>query len=100
MRNRERNFKGRPTSEIGKVVDQRATFDDEGNVITPPQFKPGHWVVTIGQEPEWSDYLQDMTGETPPRVFFGRERDTYVYKFPSEAAFLALFPEEEEQQEE
>lgn len=78
---------------IGKIIDQPATLDDDGNVISEATFFSGFHVNTDHEITEWEAYR--VYPKNPQRVYWGAE--TYHYRFESEAAFdrahVAVFGE-------
>ena len=78
---------------IGRVVETPATFDDEGNQLTPPVWREGWHVNTPEPVPEWEAYRCDPQPTTPYRVYAGGVQPV-CYKFPDQATFEALLPDE------
>ena len=79
-------------SEIGLIADTHATHDDEGNELTPITYLPGWHVNTLEPVEGWEQYRCHPAVPyriyTPPLV-------TVCYRFPDEATFRALLPDDE-----
>ena len=78
---------------IGQIVDTPATYDEEGNELTPAAYLPGWHVNTLGPIDEWSDY-RIPTPAKPARVYAGGVMPV-CYRFPDRETFEALLPKRE-----
>lgn len=77
-----------PNLDVVGIIYEGGTYDDEGNVITPPTPKPGWHVNTLEPIPEWDPY-RIPTPETPTRVYAGGVIPV-CYRFPDKDTFMAL----------
>lgn len=74
---------------IGRIPDQEATFDSEGNLMTPVIWKEGFHVNFMVDVPEIAQYK--VTSFKHYRVYAGGV-DPVCYRFPDEATFRTFFP--------
>ena len=69
-------------SVIGLIVDQEATWDNEtGNMIAPPTYLPGWFVIMTELYPVFEPY--QIFPENPVRVYAGVE--TIFLEFADQA---------------
>ena len=56
--------------EIGLITDQEATFDEQGNLLTPPTYREGyHFDVMSEKEIDFGD--KEIFPSTPKHTFAG-----------------------------
>lgn len=59
-----------PNLDVVGIIYEGGTYDDEGNVITPPMPKPGWHVNALVIPDDWQEYVIDRPNK-PHRVFAG-----------------------------
>jgi hypothetical protein len=80
---------------IPHIPDAPATYDSEGNELTPATYKPGYHVNFREPVPGLEEFRVYPT--KPTRVYAGGE--PVCYRFADEAEFRSHFPEPEEPQD-
>ena len=56
--------------EIGKVIDQEATYDEQGNILTEPTYVDGyHFDIMIEKEVDFG--ANEITPNNPKHTFAG-----------------------------
>lgn len=80
---------------IGKIPQTLATYDEQGNQLTPTVWLDGFHVNFPEEVPELAAYKLDPQPTTPSRIYAGNIMPV-AYKFPDEQTFRQLFPEPEE----
>ena len=56
--------------EIGKVIDQEATYDEQGNILTEPTYREGyHFDIMIEKEVDFG--ANENTPKNPIHTFAG-----------------------------
>ena len=69
------------------------TYDEEGNVITPPEPIPGYHVNSLEQIKDCNEYL--IIPEHPRRIFWDNT-NTFYYCFPDEQTWNQYDPRPKE----
>ena len=56
--------------EIGKVIDQEATYDEQGNMLTEPTYRNGyHFDIMLEKEVDFG--ANEITPNNPKHTFAG-----------------------------
>ena len=80
-------------SEVGLIIESLGEYDEEGNEITAPVFKDGHYVIAVEPIADWAQWLSN---DDPHIVFAGCDTTT-VYKFADRAEFKSVFNDSDPQ---